>query len=374
MSKKDYYSLLGISKDASEEVIKEAYRKLAKKYHPDLNPNNKEAEQKFKEIAEAYEVLKDKEKRKLYDQYGESAFQGGGGGGFYQQSDFTSDQFNDIFSDLFGDFMGGGASRRSSGRTKVKGADLRYDLQIDLKDAFEGIKRNITFTAASTCKSCNSTGSASKTTPVNCRACQGAGVVRSQQSFFTVERTCAQCGGEGKMIQDPCKECRGLGKVERERTLAVTIPAGVENGTKIRLSGEGEAGIRGGPMGDLYIFVNIKEHSTFKVEGANLKCKVPLKFVTAALGGTIEVPSIDGTIAKVNITPGTQNNASFRLKGKGMSKVRSSERGDMYITVNVEVPINLTKKQKELLEEFAKEEQSNNDPDSKGFFQNIWGG
>jgi molecular chaperone DnaJ len=374
MSKKDYYSLLGVSKGAADDDIKKAYRKLAMKYHPDRNPNNKEAEQKFKEITEAYEILKDKEKRSLYDQYGDSAFQGGGGG-FHQQG-FSSDQFNDIFSDLFGDFMGGGSSFRGAGsERKSKGSDLRYDLQIDLKDAFSGIKRNITFSAASGCKSCNATGSASKAAPMTCKGCNGAGVVRAQQGFFAIERTCGQCGGEGKIIQDPCKECRGKGRAERERILAVTIPAGVEHGTKIRLAGEGEAGLRGGAMGDLYIFVTLKEHPIFKVEGADLKCKAPLKFIIAALGGSIDVPSIDGSPVKLTITPGTQSNAIFRLKGKGMTKMRSSDRGDMYVTVNIEVPINLTKKQKDLLEEFDKEEQTGSNPASESFLKkvkNIW--
>jgi molecular chaperone DnaJ len=379
MAKKDdYYKTLGVEKNASADELKKAYRGLAMKYHPDKNPDDKVAEQKFKEINEAYDVLKDEQKRAAYDRYGHSAFENGGGGGGSQWGGFGgfdgSAQFSDIFGDLFGDLGGmrGGASQQQ----KARGSDLRYNLQISLEDAFKGKQETIRFSTSVACSGCKATGSAGGTDATTCSTCRGSGRIRAQQGFFTIERTCHSCQGMGKVIKDPCKQCGGSGRSNKEKTLQVTIPAGVENGTRIRLAGEGEAGLRGAPTGDLYLFVSIASHPFFTLEGTDIHCKIPVKMTTAALGGSIEVPSIDGTRAKVTITAGTQTGNKFRLKAKGMSVMRSKHRGDMYISVIVETPVNLSKRQKELLTEFDEITEQTNNPQSEGFFKKVkdfWG-
>ncbi len=371
----DYYSILGVARGAGADELKKAYRKLAMQYHPDRNPNDASAEKKFKEINEAYDILKDEQKRAAYDRYGHEAFQtggmgnAGGGGGF----DFSSN-FSDIFDDLFGNFTnrGGGAGAQQRGPSgAARGADLRYNLDVSLDDAFKGKQQTIKVTTSVACESCDGAGAAKGTAPETCPSCAGQGKIRAQQGFFTIERTCHTCQGTGKIIKNPCKACAGTGKTRKERSLSVNIPAGVEEGTRIRLAGEGEAGFRGGPNGDLYIFLSVKPHPLFKREGANIFCRVPLKFTTAALGGTIEVPTIEGGRVKVNIPAGTQAGHQFRLKGKGMSVLRSSARGDMYIEVQVETPVKLNKKQKELLEEFDKGVTRDSSPESEGFFTRV---
>ncbi len=377
MSKKDFYELLGINKSSTPDEIKKAYRKLAMQYHPDKNPGNKEAEQKFKEISEAYDVLKDEQKKAAYDRYGHSAFGNGGGGaggGSYGFGNMNSGDFTDIFSDLFGDFMGGGKGKASGSNrsAKVKGADLRYNMEISLEDAFKGKQETIQFNTAVKCDTCNSTGSKDKSEPVNCTTCKGAGRVHMQQGFFTIERTCPNCNGVGKIIKNPCSSCHGEGRVRKQKTLSVNIPEGVEDEMRIRLAGEGELGLRGGDAGDLYIFISIKEHEFFTRETSNIHCKVPIKMTKAILGGDLEVPTIDGTRSKVTIPEGTQNNDILRLKGKGMKVMKSGgRRGDMYIHVSIETPVKLSKKQKELLEEFNKIDESSTSPKVNKFFDKV---
>ncbi len=373
MAKRDYYEILGVSRDASGEEIKKAYRKLALKYHPDRNPDDPEAEQNFKEISEAYEVLKDDQQRAAYDRYGHAAFEQGGGpgagaGGFgFGGFDFGGG-FSDIFDEMFGEFMGGGR-----GRATGRGSDLRYNMDITLEEAFSGKKTDIRVPTSVSCDACNGSGSKEGAQPANCQTCGGIGRVRATQGFFTVERTCPTCGGAGKVIRDPCEKCGGAGRQREERTLTVTIPAGVEDGTRIRLAGEGEAGVRGGPPGDLYIFLGVRPHRLFQRDGANIYCRVPVPMTTAALGGSIEVPTIDGSKAKVTIPAGTQTGQQFRLKDKGMTILRSSARGDMFVQVNVETPVNLSKRQKELLEEFDQAGKADEDhsPESTGFFAKV---
>ncbi len=365
---KDFYEILGVNKSASADDLKKAYRKLAMQYHPDKNPNDKVAEQKFKEINEAYDVLKDEQKRAAYDRYGSAVFSGGGGGGGAGAGGFDfSANFSDIFDDLFGDFVGGG--RRNSNASS-RGSDLRYNLEISLVDAYRGKQENIRVVTSVSCDSCSGSGGANGSKPITCSTCNGNGRVRAQQGFFMVERTCTTCSGTGKIIKDPCKTCAGSGKVRKEKTLAVNIPAGVDDGTRIRLSGEGEAGSRGGAAGDLYIFISVAPHPMFKRDGANIHCRVPIKMTTAALGGHVEVPTIDNTRAKVSIPAGTQTGDQFRLKGKGMSIMRSNNRGDMYIHAVVETPRNLSKKQQELLKEFDSNDK-NTSPESEGFFKKV---
>jgi molecular chaperone DnaJ len=366
MAKRDYYEELGVAKGASADDLKKAYRKLAMQFHPDRNPGDTKAEQRFKDISEAYDVLKDDQKRAAYDRYGHAAFENSGarpGGGF--EFGFGAG-FADIFDEMFGDFMGG---RR--GQAQGRGADLRYNLEISLEGAFGGTNANVQVAASQMCETCEGAGAAPGSKPVNCPTCHGHGKVRAQQGFFTIERTCPSCHGAGRVIEKPCASCAGAGRVRKEKTLAVSIPAGVEDGTRIRLAGEGEAGLRGAPPGDLYIFVSIAAHRFFQRDGANIFCRVPIPMIRAALGGAIEVPAVDGSRAKVNIPAGTQSGHQFRLKGKGMSVLRSPARGDMYIEAVVETPVNLTKKQQELLKEFEQAGTDKQSPQSEGFFAKV---
>lgn len=372
MAKQDYYNLLGVAKGASADEIKKAYRKLAMQYHPDRNPDNKEAEQKFKEINEAYDVLKDEQKRAAYDRMGHAAFDGGMGGGFYEGGfDFSSSGFGNIFDDMFSEFMGGGRGGQAAHTAALQGADLRYNMEITLEEAFTGLKKDIRISTYAPCTTCQGTGGAEGEKPEMCPTCHGQGKVHARQGFFTIERTCATCHGLGQIIKNPCKTCSGSGRVRKEKTLSVTIPAGIEDGARIRLAGEGEAGLRGGPPGDLYIFLHIKPDKFLHREGSNLFCQVPITMVTATLGGEIEVPTLE-KLARIKIPAGTQSGKQFRLKGKGMTILRSSGRGDMYVQVNIETPVNLSKRQKELLKEFGEiEKESHSSPLCEGFFAKI---
>ncbi|MDR3518715.1 MAG: molecular chaperone DnaJ [Azospirillaceae bacterium] len=367
MAKQDYYELLGVAKNANAEDLKRAYRKLAMQYHPDRNPGNPEAETKFKEINEAYDILKDDQKRSAYDRLGHAAFENGGGrpGGF----DFNfGTGFADIFDEMFGEFMG--ARRGGSGGNR--GADLRYNLEITLEEAFAGSQATVRIPTSIVCETCSGSGAENGTQPVTCSTCSGAGKVRAQQGFFTIERPCPTCHGAGRVIKDPCKQCNGSGRQRREKSLQVNIPAGVEDGTRIRLAGEGEAGMRGAGSGDLYIFLSIGQHRFFLREGPNISCRVPIPMTTAALGGVVEVPTIDGSRAKVTITPGTQSGHQFRLRGRGMSVLRSTARGDMFVQTVIETPVNLTKRQQELLREFEKAgSKESTHPESAGFFAKV---
>ena len=368
MSKRCYYEVLGCQKSAPIEEIKGAYRKLAKELHPDRNPGDQECEHKFKEVNEAYDVLKDGDKRAAYDRFGHAAFEQGAGGrgqngfGF----DFAS-SFTDVFDDLFGEFMGGRKARRQN-----RGADLRYNLEISLEDAFGGKAAQLRVNAAVPCEVCAGSGAEAGTKPEQCPTCSGAGKVRAQQGFFTIERTCPNCQGTGRFVRNPCKACRGVGQVQKERTLSVNIPAGVEDGTRIRLAGEGQAGLNGGPPGDLYIFVSIAAHAIFQRDGHDLYCRAPVSFVTAALGGQIEVPTCDGGKSKISIPEGTQSGKQFRLRGKGMPVMRGGGMtGDLYVEVSVETPVKLSKKQKEILRAFEKESEEGCNPESEGFFAKV---
>ena len=372
MAKQDYYATLGVARDAAADDLKKSYRKLAMQYHPDRNPGDKAAETRFKEISEAYDVLKDDQKRAAYDRYGHAAFEQGGPGGPNQGFGFTAEGgLNDIFDQMFGDFLGrrpGGA-----GRTRA-GADIRQAVEIDLEQAFAGTKVNLRVPTRVACEACNGTGSEDKNRGSDtCPTCHGAGKVRAQQGFFLIERTCVTCGGQGRVIRNPCRICHGAGTVQRERNLQVAIPAGVEDGTRIRLAGEGEAGGQGAPNGDLYVHVAIRPHEFFQRDGANIFMRVPLRMTQASLGGEVEVPVIDGTRAKVKIPPGTQTADQFRLRGKGFSVLRSAVRGDMYIQVAVETPQNLSKRQRELLEEFEEEslKHEKGSPEHEGFFAKV---
>ena len=370
MSKRDYYELLGLSKGASADEIKKAYRAKAKELHPDRNADNPNAEAQFKEVNEAYDVLKDADKKAAYDRFGHAAFEGGMGGGGRPggQGDFTS-AFSDVFDDLFGDFMGGG--RRSGGRNRAtRGSDLRYNLRVSLEEAYTGLQKSIKVPTSVQCGSCNGTGAESGSEPTTCPTCSGMGKVRATQGFFTVERTCPTCSGLGQMIKNPCRSCSGAGRVEKDRSLSVNVPAGVETGTRIRLSAEGEAGMRGGPAGDLYIFIEVEEHKIFNRDGLNLFCRVPVSMSSAALGGDIEVPTIDGGRSRVKIPQGSQSGRQMRLRGKGMPAIKSSHSGDMFIELAVETPVNLTTRQKELLREFEKLSEDNN-PESTSFFSSV---
>lgn len=376
MSKRDYYEVLGCDRNASADELKKAYRKLAMQYHPDRNPDDASASDKFKELNEAYDVLKDEQKRAAYDRFGHAAFDGGGrGGGGFADFGFGGGGggFSDLFEEMFGDFMGGGGGRR--GQSSGRGADLRFNMEISLEEAFAGKSATITVPSSAQCDVCNGTGGKDGSQPVACPTCHGAGKVRAQQGFFTIERTCPTCQGMGRVIKDPCKVCGGQGRVRKDKTLQVQVPAGVEDGTRIRLSGEGEAGMRGAPPGDLYIFLNVAQHRIFQRDGANIYCRVPIPMTTAALGGSIEVPTIEGKLTKVTIPAGTQTGNQFRLKGQGMSVLRSPARGDMFIQAVVETPVNLTKRQEELLREFESAgdnaDGKHNSPESQGFFAKV---
>ena len=372
-TKIDYYEILEVTRTVSSDELKKAYRKLAMKYHPDRNPGDEAAEAKFKEINQAYDVLKDEQKRAAYDRFGHAAFENGGGGG---PGGFDFNGFGgggglgDIFEQMFGDMMGG---RRGGGRART-GNDIQTHVEITLEEAFTGVKKDVKIITRVACDSCHGTGSnAGESGVETCPSCHGAGKVRAQQGFFVVERPCPTCHGAGRVVKDPCKACHGEGTVEKERTLAVQIPAGVEDGTRIRITGEGEAGGQGVPAGDLYVHVSVSEHGLFQRDGGNIYCRVPLRMGQAALGTEIEVPVIDGNRAKVKIPAGTQTGAHFRLRGKGFSVLRSSARGDMYIQVTVETPQHLNKRQKELLEEFEKEAGENvkGSPEHTGFFARV---
>jgi molecular chaperone DnaJ len=366
MSKRDYYEILGVSRTASEAELKAAFRKLAMQHHPDRNPGDMECEHRFKELNEAYDVLKDGDKRAAYDRFGHAAFEHGGvGGGHGFGADFAS-TFADIFDDLFG--MGGRRGRPSG---RERGADLRYNMEISLEEAFTGKTAQVRIPTSVTCEACSGTGAKTGTRPRACPTCGGHGRVRHAQGFFTLERTCPACHGRGQVIEDPCPSCSGSGRVTRERTLSVNMPAGVEDGTRIRLAGEGEAGVRGGPAGDLYIFLSIASHQFFQRDGADLHCRVPVSMVTAALGGAFDVPTIDGGKTKVKVPEGTQSGRRFRLQGKGMPVLRSKQMGDMYVQVIVETPQKLSKRQKDLLAEFEKISSRETHPESAGFFTRV---
>jgi molecular chaperone DnaJ len=367
MAKQDFYELLGVKKNASAEDLKKAYRKLAMQFHPDRNPGDKAAEQSFKDISEAYDVLKDEQKRAAYNRFGHAAFESGGGRGGPGDFGFATG-FADIFDEMFGEFMGG---RRGQG-ANTRGNDLRYNLEITLEEAFKGRQTTVRVPTMTPCEACGGSGAESGAKPVSCPTCYGNGRVRAQQGFFTIERTCPSCQGAGRIIDNPCRRCGGQGRAHKEKTLSVSIPPGVEDGTRIRLTGEGEAGVRGGAPGDLYIFLAVKSHRFFQRDGANIHCRVPISMPTAALGGTIEVPTIDGGRAKVNISAGTQSGHQFRLRNKGMSVLRAASRGDMYVQVVVETPVHLTKRQQELLREFEKSGDSQaTHPESEGFFAKV---
>ena len=369
MAKQDYYELLGVAKSADAEELKRAYRKLAMQYHPDRNAGDKTAEQKFKDINEAYDVLKDDQKRAAYDRFGHAAFENGSRGpGDFGFSGGFSGGFADIFEEMFG-AMGGGRRNQAG---PARGSDLRYNIEVSLEDAFRGKQTTIRVATFAHCETCKGSGAEPGSRPVACRTCQGRGRVRRQQGFFTLEQTCPSCQGSGQTIEKPCQPCGGQGRVRREKTLSVNIPAGVEDGTRIRLSGEGEAGMRGAAPGDLYIFVSLTQHPIFQRDGANIFCRVPIPFTTAALGGAIEVPTVEGSRTKVTVPAGTQSGHQFRLRGKGMTVLHSPARGDMFVEVIVETPVNLTKRQQELLREFDKAgEHARTHPESEGFFAKV---
>ncbi|HKT17224.1 MAG TPA: molecular chaperone DnaJ [Stellaceae bacterium] len=365
MAKQDFYELLGVTRESSADDIKKAFRKLAMQYHPDRNPGDKQAEQRFKAINEAYDVLKDEQKRAAYDRFGHAAFENGGRGG---AGDFGfGGGFADIFEEMFGSMMGGRGGQSGANR----GNDLRYNLEITLEEAFRGRETQVRVPTLVGCEACHGSGAEAGSRPSNCPTCRGSGRVRTQQGFFTMERTCPTCHGAGKVIDNPCRACGGQGRVRKEKTLNVTIPPGVEDGTRIRLAGEGEAGVRGGGNGDLYIFLGVRAHPLFQRDGAHIHCRVPIAMPVAALGGAIEVPTIDGSRAKVTIPAGTQSGHQFRLRGKGMSVLRSAARGDMFVQVSVETPVHLTKRQQELLREFEKEGGVRTSPESEGFFAKV---
>jgi molecular chaperone DnaJ len=364
MAKQDFYELLGVTREASPEDIKKAFRKLAMQCHPDRNPGDKDAEHRFKAINEAYDVLKDEQRRAAYDRFGHAAFENGGRGA--GAGDFGGG-FADIFEEMFGSMMGGRGGQGGGNR----GNDLRYNLEITLEEAFKGRETQVRVPTLASCEACHGSGAEAGSRPSNCPTCRGSGRVRTQQGFFTMERTCPSCHGAGKVIENPCRACGGQGRVRKEKTLNVTIPPGVEDGTRIRLAGEGEAGLRGGGNGDLYIFLGLRAHPLFQRDGANIYCRVPIAMPTAALGGSIEVPTIDGNRAKVTIPAGTQSGHQFRLKGKGMSVLRSHARGDMFVQVSVETPVHLTKRQQELLREFEREGGERTSPESEGFFAKV---
>jgi len=366
VAKRDYYDVLGVTKSASKDEIKKAYRKLALKYHPDKTKGDKISEEKFKEASEAYHVLSDEKRKTNYDQFGHAAFEGGGGGGQgFGGFDFNSSSFSDIFEDFFGDFGSSGTSRRSSNR----GNDLRYDTNISLEEAYKGLEKNVKYTTYKKCSPCSGSGAAKGSKPIKCSYCSGRGKVRTNQGFFTIQQTCPQCSGYGETIGNPCKTCSGNGKVQGSENVTVKIPKGVDDGTRIRLSGKGEAGSKGGSSGDLYLFISIDNHNIFKRSEENLYYELPISFSDATLGTTVEVPSIDGGKSKIKIPSGTQHGKQFRLKGKGMPVLRRTVFGDLYIRVITQVPTSLSKRQKEILEEFNVIESNKPDPVIKSFFE-----
>lgn len=378
MAKRDYYDVLGVARGASAEELKKAYRQKAKELHPDRNSDNPNAESQFKEVNEAYDVLKDGDKKAAYDRYGHAAFEGGsrgggGGAGYGGNADFAS-AFSDVFEDLFGDFMGGrGGAGGGGGRSRAqRGSDLRYNLRVSLEEAYNGVQKTINVPTSIACDTCRGTGAEGGAEPVTCPTCSGMGKVRAQQGFFTVERTCPTCNGMGQIVKNPCRSCGGAGRTEKERALSVNIPAGVETGTRIRLASEGEAGLRGGPSGDLYIFIEVKDHPIFQRDSVNLFCRVPISIATAALGGEVEVPTIDGGKARVKVPAGAQTGKQLRLRAKGMPALRGGGAGDMVLELAVETPVNLTARQRELLEEFERLSEENN-PEGSTFFKKVKG-
>ena len=366
MSKRDYYDVLGVPKGSQADAIKKAYRTKAKELHPDRNSDNPNAESQFKEVNEAYEVLKDADKKAAYDRYGHAAFEGGGALGIGGGGDFSS-AFSDVFDDLFGDFMGGGRGGR---KQQSRGSDLRYNLSISLEEAFAGLQKTINIPSAVTCGSCNGTGAAGGSSPTTCPTCSGLGKVRATQGFFTVERGCPTCSGVGQIIKNPCSSCGGQGTQKKDKALSVNVPPGVETGTRIRLAGEGETAPRGGVSGDLYIFIEVSKHKIFERDGLNLFCRVPVSMAKASLGGEVEVPTIDGGRSRVRIPAGSQSGRQMRLKGKGMPAIKTIQKGDMFIEMAVETPVNLTAKQKELLQEFEELSEDNN-PETNSFFSSV---
>jgi molecular chaperone DnaJ len=372
LAKRDFYEVLGVARGSDEAALKSAYRKLAMQFHPDRNPGNAEAEQKFKEVSEAYDALKDPQKRAAYDRFGHAAFENGGGRGRGPAGfgpEFSS-SMSDIFEDIFGDFMGGRAA--GGGRqSRLRGSDLRYNLEISLEESYSGRTVEIDVPTLATCSTCDGSGAKPGTGMSTCRHCSGHGKVRAAQGFFTIERTCPVCQGRGQMLDQPCTDCGGQGRRQEHRTLSVDIPKGIEDGTRIRLADEGEAGLRGGPPGDLYIFISIKPHDLFQRDGADLFARVPIAMTTAALGGEFEVPTLDNSRARVKVPPGTQPGQRVRLKGKGMPILRAREMGDLYVQLDVETPQALTKRQRELLEEFEEASTRENSPTSGGFFDKL---
>ncbi len=369
MAKRDYYDVLGVEKGATDSDIKKAFRKKAMEHHPDINRHDPRSDARIKEINEAYDVLKDDQKKAAYDRFGHAAFEGGNGAGFRNGPggpDFAS-AFSDVFDDLFGDFMGGARGR---GQRAARGSDLRYNLRLRLEEAYKGKQATITVPSSAVCEVCHGSGAQGGAEPATCPTCSGHGKVRAQQGFFTVERTCPTCGGRGQIIKNPCPACAGAGRVHKDRTLNVGIPPGVETGTRIRLAGEGEAGLRGGPAGDLYIFIEVEQHPIFERDNQNLYCRIPVSMTTAALGGEIDAPTLDGGKMRVKVPAGVQSGKQLRLRSKGMPALRGAGAGDLYIELHVETPVNLSTRQRELLREFE-EAGRDNSPETQDFFSKL---
>jgi molecular chaperone DnaJ len=373
MAKRDYYDVLGVEKGATEADIKKAFRKKAMEHHPDRNRHDPKSEARFKEVNEAYDVLKDAQRKAAYDRFGHAAFENGhghGAGGFRPGGPDFASAFSDVFDDLFGDFMGGGG--RARGQRAARGSDLRYNLRLKLEDAFHGKQATITVPSSAPCEVCHGSGAEGGAEPATCPTCSGHGKVRAQQGFFTVERTCPTCGGRGQIIKNPCSACAGAGRVRRDKSLSVNIPAGVETGTRIRLAGEGETGLRGGPAGDLYIFIEVEPHPIFERDNQNLYCRIPVSMTTASLGGEIDAPTLDGGKTRVKVPAGVQSGKQLRLRGKGMPALRGAGAGDLYIELRVETPVNLSARQRELLREFE-DAGRDNSPETQDFFSRVKG-